>query len=156
IVLRTLPVNRPEDLVAISGSKGDLRTFMPWLPPTLANFLTNGLPINEFERLRERNHVFAEMFVYNGSRRSVRLEPQGLELRMEEVSGGYFPTLAISPELGRLFTEEDDRSRLWLVVISDRLWQRAFSRDPEVIGKTLRLKQLHRDGESDFLPTVVG
>ncbi len=68
----------------------------------------------------------------------------GLEGRApEQVSGGlvtgnFFKVIGLQPQLGRVFTEEEDRVGGPMVcVISDKLWQRVFNRDPNVLGKTV-------------------
>jgi putative ABC transport system permease protein len=61
----------------------------------------------------------------------------------EEVSGAlvtanYFKVIGLTPQLGRIFTEEEDRvGGPLLAVISDRLWQRVFARDPNVLGRSV-------------------
>jgi putative ABC transport system permease protein len=64
----------------------------------------------------------------------------GLEGRApEQVSGGlvtgnFFKVIGLQPQLGRVFTEEEDRVGGPMVcVISDKLWQRVFNRDPSVL-----------------------
>jgi putative ABC transport system permease protein len=60
----------------------------------------------------------------------------------EQVSGAlvtasFFKVIGLQPQLGRLFTEEEDRVGGPLVcVISDKLWQRVFNRDANVLGKS--------------------
>jgi putative ABC transport system permease protein len=68
----------------------------------------------------------------------------GLEGRApEQISGGlvtanFFKVVGLTPQLGRVFTEEEDRvGGPMVAVISDRLWQRLFSRDPNVLGRTM-------------------
>src|SRR3977135_3935177 len=61
----------------------------------------------------------------------------------EQVSGGlvtgnFFKVIGLNPQLGRVFTEEEDRvGGPPVCVISDKLWQRGFARDPNVLGKTV-------------------
>ena len=61
----------------------------------------------------------------------------------EQVSGAlvtanFFKVIGLTPQLGRVFTEEEDRvGGPLLAVISDRLWQRVFSRDPNVLGRSV-------------------
>ncbi len=60
-----------------------------------------------------------------------------------------FDALGVQPEKGRTFADEDqvdDAARV--MVISHDFWQRRFRRDPDVVGKILRL-----DGEPY---TVIG
>jgi putative ABC transport system permease protein len=68
----------------------------------------------------------------------------GLEGRTpEQISGAlvtanFFKVLGLAPQFGRTFTEEEDRvGGPLLAVISDRLWQRLFERNPNVLGRTL-------------------
>jgi putative ABC transport system permease protein len=68
----------------------------------------------------------------------------GLENRApEQISGAivtanFFKVIGLNPQHGRVFTEEEDRVGGPLVaVISDRLWQRLFSRDPNVLGRVM-------------------
>ena len=52
------------------------------------------------------------------------------------VTANFFKVLGIAPELGRAFTEEEDKpGGPFLALISDRLWTRVFQRDPAVIGR---------------------
>jgi putative ABC transport system permease protein len=54
------------------------------------------------------------------------------------VTANYFSVIGLKPQLGRVFTEEEDRvGGPLLAVISDRLWQRVFARDPNVLGRSV-------------------
>jgi putative ABC transport system permease protein len=61
----------------------------------------------------------------------------------EQVPGGlvtanFFKVIGLTPQLGRVFTEEEDRVGGPMVcVISDKLWQRVFARDPNVLGRAV-------------------
>ena len=70
----------------------------------------------------------------------------GLEGRApEQVSGGlvtgnFFKVIGLQPQIGRVFTEEEDRvGGPAVCVISDKLWQRVWNRDPIVLGKSINL-----------------
>jgi putative ABC transport system permease protein len=65
------------------------------------------------------------------------------------VTASFFPTLGVKPQVGRFFNEEEDRpGGNRVIVLSQRLWQRRFAGNSEVIGKPIQL-----NGESW---TVVG
>jgi predicted permease len=58
----------------------------------------------------------------------------------ETVAGEYFGALGVEPLLGRALTSADDAGDAPLVaVIGERLWERAFGRRPDAIGRSLRL-----------------
>jgi putative ABC transport system permease protein len=56
-----------------------------------------------------------------------------------DVTPAYFTALGVRPQLGRYFTEADERKGLRNVVISDRLWRSTFSADPDVLSRPLYL-----------------
>ena len=62
------------------------------------------------------------------------------------VTANFFKVIGLTPELGRTFTDEEDKvGGPALAVISDRLWQRVFQRDPSVLGRSLSFhNQLYR------------
>jgi putative ABC transport system permease protein len=61
----------------------------------------------------------------------------------------FFPLLGVQPQLGRMFTEADDRyGAARTVIISHGFWQRRFGGELNVIGQTLRL--------NDEMYTVIG
>src|ERR1700736_6341856 len=56
------------------------------------------------------------------------------------VTRNFFSVIGLGPEIGRTFTEDEDKAGAPpVVVISDRLWQRAFNRDPAVLGRSITL-----------------
>src|SRR6266446_5380346 len=56
------------------------------------------------------------------------------------VTRNFFNILGLSPKIGRTFSEDEDKvGAPPVVVISDRLWQRAFNRDPAAIGRSINL-----------------
>src|SRR5262252_6241825 len=63
-----------------------------------------------------------------------------IQLQIGQVTGGYFDTLGIKPERGRYLNTDDDRiGGPFVVVLSHALWQRQFSGDEQIVGKTLPL-----------------
>ncbi len=56
------------------------------------------------------------------------------------VTGGLFPSLGVSPALGRAITPQDDiPGAPQVAVISEGLWQRAFAADRSVIGRVIQV-----------------
>ncbi|MBO0695121.1 MAG: ABC transporter permease, partial [Verrucomicrobia bacterium] len=54
------------------------------------------------------------------------------------VTASFFSTLGIQPQIGRFFSEDEDKVGAPLVmVISDSLWRRVFNADPAVIGRAI-------------------
>jgi predicted permease len=56
------------------------------------------------------------------------------------MTADLLPLLGVRPEIGRVFDAADDEDGApGTVLLSDRFWTSRFSRDPGVIGRTLRL-----------------
>jgi predicted permease len=60
-----------------------------------------------------------------------------------EVTGNYYGTLEVRPQIGRAIQSSDDAvpGSGNVVVISDGLWSRDFGRSPDALGQTITLNQ---------------
>jgi len=55
------------------------------------------------------------------------------------VTGGYFEVFGVKAERGRVIMADDDKpGGPYVAVLSHPLWQRQFSGDSQIIGKTFR------------------
>ena len=55
------------------------------------------------------------------------------------VSGDYYPTLRLTPAVGRLLDASDDRPGVTVAVLSHGYWQRRFAARSDVIGASIAL-----------------
>jgi len=135
LILRSLPVRDPQELVTLS-------TTNPGQGPK------EGLSLAMFDEIRRNQQVFSSMFAWFGDYPLVSLEANGEMFvgALDGVSGEYYSTLGIRPLLGRLITPDDVSlhagSSASVAVLDYRCWQRRFHGDPGVLGKTIRV-----DGE---------
>jgi putative ABC transport system permease protein len=68
------------------------------------------------------------------------------------VSGNYFDVMGLRPVLGRLVGPQDAGAGApGVIVLTYRFWSTAYRKDPDVIGKTVRLSSL-----GDRSATVIG
>lgn len=132
VVLRKLPVDRPDELVQlrISGSFS-------------GNSWGDGTEISYpmYVEFRDNNSVFSGMFARFGWPMHVGTT-RGIErVNGELVSGTYFPTLGVSAAAGRLMTPDDDRvpGGHQVAVLSHDYWKTRFGSSPAVIGQKLTL-----------------
>ena len=61
------------------------------------------------------------------------------EVYAARCSAGVFPTLGVSPLLGRVFTQQEEDGHQPLAVISYALWMNRYHRDPHVLGSSIVL-----------------
>jgi putative ABC transport system permease protein len=63
-----------------------------------------------------------------------------LQFQTGHVTGGFFETLGVQPERGRVITAADDKpGGAFVTVLSHDLWQRQFGGDQQIVGKTIPL-----------------
>jgi putative ABC transport system permease protein len=77
-------------------------------------------------------------------------EPRGVQGGV--VGGAYFEVMGLRPVLGRLIGPQDDGPNApGVIVLTYRFWSTVFKKDPDVIGKTVRLSSI-----GDRSATVIG
>jgi putative ABC transport system permease protein len=91
----------------------------------------------EFQSYRDATHVLSGVAALQEQRLTWRGQGEPRALDAALVTGNYFDVLRVEAARGRLLADADTRAPI--VVISDRLWQDTFGRDPEVIGRTMNL-----------------
>src|SRR6185295_12499155 len=92
--------------------------------------------------LRFRSEIDSFESIAALRRASANLTEVGLPetLGALRITAEFFETLKINPQLGRWFTRaEEKRGMPNLVVISDFLWRRRFSADPNILGRKIIL-----------------
>ncbi len=55
------------------------------------------------------------------------------------LSPEVFSTLGVRPEIGRVFTRQEDEGHERVAVISYALWQNRYNRDPRILGTAIQL-----------------
>ncbi|QEE28989.1 ABC transporter permease [Terriglobus albidus] len=69
---------------------------------------------------------------------------RAVQVGSQKVTRGYFPALGVQPQLGRNFSEAEDRpGGPKVVLLSERLWRSAFAGSTDVVGRVV-----HVNGES--------
>jgi predicted permease len=125
-LLRPLPFRDPDQLVFVWDRSPDGDT-APMSPPAWTAVATR---TDVFERVAGSADA---MYNLTGAG-----EPESVV--GYRFGAGLFETLGISPELGRVFTPDENRpGGERVVVLSHRLWQRKFGGDPKVVGTSVTL-----------------
>jgi putative ABC transport system permease protein len=89
---------------------------------------------------RRNSTAFEQMAITRRESRNLTGLPgrEAERIPVAYVTANFFEVIGLSPRLGRTFSlEEDKAGGPAVVVLSDKLWQRAFQRDPAILGRTL-------------------
>ena len=127
LMLRILPVTRPEELVYFYRTGGWGRGFMSY-----PLYLDLARHTDIFEGVAARTGVWRGRFS--------RPESARVEFAQREyVTGNYFTLLGVKPAIGRLFGESDNLTPMGhpLAVLSYQFWRNRFSGGAAVLGSTV-------------------
>jgi predicted permease len=128
LMRRSLPVTRPHELHALkrTGLGDDHNRFSHPLLLQLQAALPDSTRIAGMSALYRAYTTIEE-----------RPEPALIQL----VSGRFFPLLGVRAQHGRLISPDDDRTLGGgpVMVISADFWERRFGRDPNVVGRSVRV-----------------
>ena len=131
VLLKPLPFPHAEQIV------------FPWrLPKQRVNlgFDTNPWGRVDFLYFQRHAQAFSAMGAFLSG--SFNLTGSGNPVRLDglRASAGFFPSLGVTPALGRTFTDAEDRpGAAHEVILADSLWRAQFGADPGVLGRSIQL-----------------
>src|SRR5262249_55053786 len=129
LLLRHLPYDRPEQLVAI------------WETQLIHPESRQSPPIAESVDWKKQNHVFQDIALTSFAERGAVLSGAGEaeHIVVQDCTPNMFELLGVKPILGRVSFPEEMRDHDQTVVISESFWKTHFNRDPNILGKSVRL-----------------
>jgi predicted permease len=130
ILLRKLPVQRPDELVMLYQEG----------PHMGSNMGSRAHSYPMYQEFQKRAEPFADVLARRLLSASVSIDNQTERVDAELVSGNYFTLLGVRPAAGRVFNSaEDDQiySGHPVAVLGYDYWARRFNRDPGVVGKKI-------------------
>src|SRR5205085_7322752 len=103
--------------------------------------MSNSFP--DYLDVRDRNAVLAGAAATRVARIGLEVANLAQPVWGYEVTGNYFETLGVRPEIGRFFAPADEYGdhASELVVLSYSCWKSRFNGDPRVAGTTVRINQ---------------
>src|SRR6266853_2083639 len=122
VILKTLPVAHPEQLLQVTMGKSGTFTNPIW------------------EQLRDRQDVFSGIFAYGGGRFNLAAGGEARYAQGNFASGQFFDTLGLHALIGRTLTTGDDkRGCAGTAVLSYGFWQREYGGRADVLSKNISL-----------------
>ncbi|HVI82120.1 MAG TPA: ABC transporter permease [Chthoniobacterales bacterium] len=128
VLLRPIPYPDADRIMVLNESSGPGQDYSVALP--------------DYFDWRNDNTVFEHLAATHKESRNLSgipgREPE--RISCASVSRNFFNVIGVPPEIGRIFSEDEDKvGAPPVVVISDRLWRRAFNRDPKILGQAITL-----------------
>jgi predicted permease len=144
VVLKQLPVPKPEELVLFNDSAGEgTRESDGELEAGRWDYFS----YPSYRHFREHDRSFQQLSAFRSgeSRISVTRADASAAQAPERasahlVSGNYFAVLGVSALNGRVLTDQDDTPAAPpATVLSNSYWQQKLNGDPQIVGKNLLL-----------------
>ncbi|RKG52816.1 ABC transporter permease [Corallococcus sp. AB011P] len=159
VAVLTLALGIGANSAVFSVVKGVLLTPPPFTQPERLVLLAPNLDafglkevstsIPEYRDLVTHTKAFVSLSAFRPDDMTLTGGESPRRLRVVIATASFLPTLGVAPVLGRGFTQEEETpGRDQVVVLTDAAWRTHFAKDPEVLGRVLRLDGVPR--------TVVG
>jgi putative ABC transport system permease protein len=130
IVLRQLPYQEPERLVAVWESPPERRWYQPFSSP-------------DYLDVREQAASLEEIGVLEGRWFNLAGEGEPERIVGASCTPSLLKLLGVAPAQGRLFTEDEQiEGNHRVLILSHALWQGGFAGAPDVVGRSITV-----DGE---------
>ena len=124
VMLKTLPVSHPEELLQVTAGGGG------------GGYFSN--PV--WEQIRDRQDAFSRISAYCRWAFDLASGGQARHVDGAYVSGYFFDTLGVPAVLGRTFTPEDDRRGCaGNAVLTHGFWQREYGGRTDILGRSISI-----------------
>jgi putative ABC transport system permease protein len=131
LLLRPLSVARPGEVLSV-GTKVSLEGF---------SSLVNSYP--DYKDLRDGNHSFENLAAFTSVTVGLAPKPDAVPQMKYgmAVSGNFFTTMGVEPQMGRGFRPDEDQvpERDAVLVLDYSTWEQQFAADRSVLGRKIRL-----------------
>lgn len=133
VLFRPLPIAQPSELLTVR-SQDETR---------VSSTLDASVSFRDYIDFRDRNRSFDQLLAYDLITASMASHPDSVPHLTYGmlVSGNFFKVLGVEPQLGRDFRPEEDQAagRNPVAMLSYGAWVNEWEKDPNVLGRTLRL-----------------
>src|SRR5881398_1769772 len=128
VLLRPLPYPHADRIMVLNEPSGPGQDFSVALP--------------DYFDWQKETKTFEHLACTHKESRNLRGIPgrEAERVSTASVTRNFFNIIGLSPQIGRVFSEDEDKvGAPPVVIISDRIWQRVFNRSPKAIGHSIVL-----------------
>ena len=141
VMLKSLPINKPEELVLFSDDASEGTSFQNFPSPGQLRLIS----YSAYQYLRNHNESFADITAFRSGESRLSLRRTGAQSSQPAqrgsghlVAGNYFSVLGVGAMLGRVLTPADDSTNAPpAMVLSHQYWQDQLSSDKNIVGQPM-------------------
>jgi predicted permease len=130
VLIRPLPYADADRLVMLWLDMGKPKDDGPW---------RHDATPWEWIEWRRLNTVFTDLACTQSDTITISGDGEPEQIPARKATWNLWSVLGVQPQLGRVFTEDEDNKRVKVVVISHGLWQRRFGGAADIIGRKISL-----------------
>jgi predicted permease len=135
LLLRPLPYPEPDRLMSVTAKS--------------PKFQPDVLVSPDFVAAQHSVRSFSQFAGYWWANRNLTGSGDPVRIVWAGVTANFLPMLRVTPQLGRIFAQADDRpGGPALIILSNRIWRSQFQADPNIVGKSATI-----DGVTE---TIIG
>ncbi len=125
VLFRPLPYQEPDRLVRIYEASAP----QPKFPLSLFNYQED----------KRSSRTLASLGLYTRADMQLMHDERAERVTAVAITDDFFPTLGVTPALGRNFAASEMVGSSRVVMLSYSFWKSRFHSDPSIIGRTIRL-----------------
>jgi predicted permease len=98
-----------------------------------------GVTVPDLKAYTRQNHGFSALGGYQNSGYELSGNGQPAQVNAARLTAGVFPALGVNPQLGRVFTVDEDEHSQQVAVLSYATWVSRYHSDPQILGTKILL-----------------
>ena len=98
-----------------------------------------GVTVPDIRAYTRETRGFSALGGYQGAGFELSGNGEPAQINASRLTAGVFAALGVAPELGRVFTAEEQEHSEQVAVLSHTMWVTRFHRDPQILGQKLLL-----------------
>jgi putative ABC transport system permease protein len=132
VLLRPLPFADPERLMTLGDHLEGVDDYGDGAPGVTAPGVVTYI---------RDTHAFSSVGGYTPASYELSGIGDPAEINASRLTAGMFPTLGVSPLIGRAFTQQEDEGSQQVAVLSYQTWQSRFHGDARILGQKILLER---------------
>jgi predicted permease len=130
VLLRPLPFPNSQQVVALSDRLEGVN---------LGGNNEVGVTVPDIRAYTRETHAFSALGGYQGAGYELSGTGDPVQVNAARMTAGVFSALAVNPQLGRVFTDDEVEHSQQVVVLSHGAWVSRFHSDPRILGTKILL-----------------